>query len=183
MENRLPTIIGLHSPAQQSGKSTVAAFIAQEYRGEVRSIAGGIRDVAICMGMPAAAHAQGDAKERPCEQLGGRTPRAVLISIGNAIRDIFGPDVWVRKLLGEVTRDYRPGDLVIIDDVRLPCEGEAILALGGKVVTITRSAAAGNHDEVNGFVPIVTVSNDGTVEECATAVWHAAFREGERRDG
>lgn len=170
-----PRIIGLHSSLPQSGKSTIARAIAERHGGTVQSIAGAIRKVAIELGMPAAAYVQGHYKDRACATLGGRSPRQVLIGIGEAIAKTFGDDVWVNALLERTSS--LPG-LVIIDDVRRLSEGEAIEAAGGIVVTVHRYGAPQVAD-VSGWRPRPgqIVSNNGTIDEAVAAVLRVAGRE------
>lgn len=40
----------------------------------------------------------------------------------------------------------------------------------GCVITIQRSGAEPNPGDVGGFEPVVTVMNDGTIDECVTEV-------------
>jgi len=165
-----PLIIGLNSPAPQSGKSTVCQAIAAKNDATVYSIAGGIRDLAHAMGLSEAADAVGESKDLPSDTLEGRTPREAFIGIGNSMRAIHGESVWVDRLIAKIKANHRNGDIVLIDDVRLQCEGDAVFNLGGAVVTIVREGAVPNPDDVQGFEPVFTVHNNSTVDECADAV-------------
>lgn len=163
-------IIGLNSPAPQSGKSTVAQALAERNGGLVLSIAGGIRDMARSIGLASAADAEGAAKDLPHPDLGERTPREVLIAIGNSMRSLHGEDYWVRQLLRKIRALPANTGLVVIDDVRTQLEGDTVFMERGCVITIERTGVEPNPGDVGGFEPVVTVNNDGTVDECVTEV-------------
>lgn len=160
-------IVGLHSPLPQSGKSTIARHLAGKYAGRVYSIAGEIRQEAINRGMPFAAHAAAEYKDKPDRSLGGRSPRQVLISIGEEFTEAFGRDYWIKRLLVQIDRDAPY--LAIIDDVRRLEEGLAIEQAGGDVITIQRAAARKVAD-VGGWIPRVTVENNGELHQAVLAV-------------
>lgn len=164
-------IVGLHSPAPQSGKSTIAQALAAREGVVCLSIAGGIRKIARNFGLDVAADAQGAEKDDPSDDLAGKSPREVLIGIGNSYRQHLGEDVWIKMLYGEIRN--LPADIhtVVIDDVRTALEGETIIdEWGGTVITIVRSSATPNPNDVQGFIPRVTIQNDGTIEEAIALV-------------
>ncbi len=162
-------IIGLHSFHPRSGKSTIGAGLAKAYHGSVSPIADGIREVARSAGLHAAANAVGDYKDVPMGALGGKTPRAILIEVGNAFRTLYGEDFWIRKLLGDARNRVGPGGLLIIDDVRLEIEAKAIEEAGGKVITISRFGVAAIPD-INTVRPRCTVINNATIEEAVDVI-------------
>lgn len=172
------TIIGLHSDRPRSGKSTVAAAMARARGGRVYSIADGIRQVARAMGFSAAADAIGDAKDLPNLALGGKTPRAVLIEIGEGMARIFGEDIWIKATIARIIDNHPDGGIAVIDDVRRDGEGRAILVQGGDVFTIVRSGAPDGIPDINGWVSAKchTFSNDASPDCCATAIWECALR-------
>jgi hypothetical protein len=59
--------------------------------------------------------------------------REYLQFIGQVMRASLGPDVWLNAALAQL-----PPGLVVITDVRMPNEADAIKALGGRVIEITR---------------------------------------------
>ena len=59
--------------------------------------------------------------------------REYLQFIGQVIRTDLGADAWLNAILGQL-----PAGPVVITDVRLPNEADAIKALGGRVIEITR---------------------------------------------
>lgn len=181
-------IIGLHSERPRSGKSTVAAALATSMGGRVYSLADGIRAVARELGLALAADAAGDAKDVPLEELDGRTPRQVLIQIGEARCAMHGRDYWLRRLLdriaddAETTRRKRcqPGlvHLAVIDDVRRLEEGQGLLDVGATVCTIVRDGAPDVVD-INGWRSGAryTFRNDGTPDQCGARIWARALRD------
>lgn len=172
------TLIGLHSELPGAGKSTIAAAIAQEHGGRVFSIAGNIRQAARDMGFAVAADAAGSAKDQPMEDLDGRTPRQVLIMIGETRCEMFGPRYWINLLMEEIAVAMPDGGLAVIDDVRRYEEGQTILDQGGRVATIIRLGIP-NVVDINGWVSgaAYTFVNDETPEYCAGKIWRKVQRD------
>lgn len=181
-------VIGLHSERPRSGKSTVAAALARSMGGRVYSIADGIRAVAREMGLALAADAVGDAKDVPLDELDGRTPRQVLIQIGEARCAMHGRDYWLRRLLDRIADDaevmrrrrLQPGcvHLAVVDDVRRLEEGQGLIDVGATVCTIARDGAPDVVD-INGWrsSPLYTFRNDGTPDQCGARIWARALRD------
>lgn len=174
-------IIGLHSQRPRSGKSTVARAIADARQGRVFSIADGIRDVARTIGFQSAADAQGDAKDVPLPDLGGLTPRQVLILIGENRTARHGREYWLRRCLLRIDREMvrMPWQVVaVIDDVRRAEEGQGLVDAGATVCTIERDGVPDVVD-INGWTSgrSYTFRNDGTPEECAARIWARARRD------
>lgn len=124
METRT-RIIGPHSLLPQSGKSTIANHLAAKYCGRVYSIATAIWQEAIDRGMPFAAHASAEYKDRPDSSLHGLSPRQVLIGIDEGFTGQHGRSYWINLLLKQI-RAKSPY-LAIIDDVRRLEEGFSAL--------------------------------------------------------
>lgn len=171
-------IVGLHSERPRSGKSTVAAVLAAQRGGRVFSIASNVRACARNRGLAAAADAVGDAKNEPHPDLGGRTPREVLIEIGQEHVRKFGLTYWVNLLFMEIHALMPNGGVVIIDDVRRVEEGEFVLAAGGTVCTLEREGAP-NVVDINGWKSgfAYTFRNNGTPDECANRIWNRVVRD------
>lgn len=171
-------IIGLNSERPRSGKSTVAAVIAAQRGGRVFTIASNIRVYARNHGLVAAADAVGDDKDVPHPDLGGRTPRQVLIEIGEDHVRRFGKDYWIRLLLMEIELVVPKGGVAVIDDVRRKEEGEVLVNSGATVCTIERDGAP-NVVDINGWRSsfAYTFRNNGTPDECADRIWNRAVRD------
>lgn len=161
------TIIGLHSAFPQSGKSTIARALSEQFGARTYSIAGGIRTVAVERGLGLAAYATNEDKDQPCVGLKGLTPRQVLISIGNEFTSVFGMDYWIERLLRQIDLDGHR--TVVIDDVRRSQEGLAIEAAGGNVFTISRDAAR-RVDDVTGWVPNIIINNNSELHLAVDAI-------------
>lgn len=72
--------------------------------------------------------------------------RSFLQNLGVGARKIFGPNFWVEQALAGVS----PEDNIVVPDVRFFEELEAIRALGGKTIRITRPGrlATGHVSEI-----------------------------------
>lgn len=172
-------IVGLHSERPRSGKSTVAAVLAEQVGGRVYSLAGGIREVAREMGFAVAADAAGDAKDVPLDELDGRTPRQVLIQIGEARCAMHGRDYWLLRLLERIVADAGGENAIaIIDDVRRLEEGQGLVDRGATVCTIVRDGAPDVVD-INGWTSGAryTFRNDWLPEDCAGRIWARVLRD------
>lgn len=169
-------LIGLHSERPRSGKSTVAAAIAEVHGGKVYSIADGIRDMARTLGFAAAADATGDDKDVPLPSLGGLTPRQVLILIGESRCAKHGMDYWIIRTLNRIAEDGAA--VAIIDDVRRRVEGDVLLESGGTICTVTREGVYDVRD-INTWSadPRYTFANDATPADCAARIWARAERD------
>lgn len=65
------------------------------------------------------------------------TPRDILQRSGTeAMRDTFGPDIWVKTVLRRIHQD--PKTHVVISDVRFPNEAQAIREWGGVLIKVKR---------------------------------------------
>lgn len=172
-------IVGLHSERPRSGKTTVSRALAEQVGGRVYSIAGGVRDVARELGFAVAADAAGHAKDVPLEELDGRTPRQVLIQIGEARCAMHGRDHWLLRLLERIVADAGGEDAVaVIDDVRRLEEGQGLVDRGATVCTIVRDGAPDVVD-INGWSSGAryTFRNDGLAAECADRIWARVLRD------
>jgi hypothetical protein len=96
--------------------------------------------------------------------------REYLQFIGQVIRTDLGADAWLNAILGQL-----PAGPVVITDVRLPNEADAIKALGGRVIEITRPGvgpANGHVTELglDGYDFDASFSNDRTPAHLALDV-------------
>lgn len=171
-------VIGMHSELPRSGKSTVAAAIADAQGGRVFSIAEGIREVAREIGFAIAADAAGDAKDMPMEELDGRTPRQLLIQIGEGRCSQHGRRYWINLCLARICALMPEGGVAVIDDVRRYEEGETVLEVGGRVASIIRLGVP-NVVDINGWCSgaAYTFLNDSTPEDCAGRIWRKVVRD------
>lgn len=143
-------LIGLYSPAPQSGKSTVASHLFDRYGYSIVPFAGTLKEMFrvllldLGLSRQEADLALYDEKEKPLDVLGGKTPRHAMQTLGTEWgRQCLSSDLWVRAWLAQVEQAERVHQRnVVADDVRFPEEAAAIRAAGGVVVRIVRPGAA-----------------------------------------
>lgn len=139
----LPRLIGLYSPAPQSGKSTIATYLTTHgydkipFADPIRRMAGALLHD---LGYPAAEAARllHKDKHETIPEIRA-TPRALLQTLGTewgrlCIRDTLWTDIWRHK----ADRTLQSNRSVVCDDVRFPNEAELILAMGGELWMVTR---------------------------------------------
>ena len=132
-------IIGIYSPAAQSGKTTVAQYLQE--RGYCRlPFAQPMRDMLSVMlsdlgySEERIAHHLYVDKEALVPEL-GVSVRHLLRTLGTEWgRDCVSPSVWLDVWLSKARRK----SFVVVDDVRFTNEAELIRLLGGEVWRITR---------------------------------------------
>ena len=135
-------IIGIYSPAAQSGKTTVARFLQE--RGYCRlPFAQPMRDMLSVMlsdlgySEERIAHHLYVDKEALVPEL-GVSVRHLLRTLGTEWgRECISPTVWLDVWLAKARRK----SFVVVDDVRFTNEAEMIHLLGGQVWRITRPGA------------------------------------------
>ncbi len=99
--------------------------------------------------------------------------RRLLQRFGTEVgRTMWGDDFWIDQAL----RGVAPGDRIVVTDVRFPNEGDAVRALGGRVVRIDRPGAGlggaeGAHEsEAHEIAADAVVVNDGSLGDLVAAV-------------
>jgi hypothetical protein len=175
-------LIGLYSPAPQSGKSSVASYLTS-YGYRTVSFAGPLKAmVRSFLAHTGYTHDQVDElfgpskKERIIPEL-GVSPRHLLCTIGTEWgRECISPDVWLKCWQRNVDY-YLANDLpVICDDVRFANEAELVRELGGELWMVTRPGTTrrGNHASEGGLdnFPYFDrrLTNDGSLVELYQAV-------------
>jgi hypothetical protein len=145
-EPRTPRLIGLYSPAPQSGKSTVASYLTEHgfynipFAGPLKRM---IRTflVQVGYGPDTIDRLITEGKE---EKIPGIdvTPRHLMQTLGTEWgRTCVHPDVWLQCWQATATRYIDSGTPVVCDDVRFPNEANLIRSLGGELWRIERSEA------------------------------------------
>ena len=119
----------------------------------------------------------------PC----GLTVRQALQVIGTDVFRAMWEPVWInawRQRLPPAEGPKAP-ETVLVSDVRFPNECEAIQALGGKVIRLTRAPFADEDQHssemaLDGYTKFdAIIDNDKmTVEQANKAVWEKIFKEG-----
>jgi hypothetical protein len=165
-------IIGLYSPAPQSGKSTVAAHLKQQGYAVV-PFAETLKLMLIPMleslgyDKHGANYLVHQAKQVVVQDA-GVSVRHMLQTLGTEYgRQCIHPDIWVRCWKGRAARH----DAVVADDVRFPNEAKMIKLLGGEMWRIDRPGAATTFDHasegsLNSYREFDRyITNDGTIED------------------
>ncbi len=158
-------IIGLYSPAQGSGKTTMAEAIELVPIGGVSFVrvpfAGPLKAMMRALLVEAGAGPDeireimaGSLKESPTPFLVGRSARQAMQWLGtewgrNLMDQDFWIEIWKRRVATELARGYG----VVADDVRFPNEAETVRSLQGLMVSIERpgQVAAGQHTSEGGL--------------------------------
>lgn len=127
--DRPEVIVGITGYAR-AGKDTVANFL-NRYGFQRIAFADALKDLAR-LAHPHIDHLVAlkgweEAKAVP-------EVRSLLQHLGNAARQAIAPDVWVQAAL----RHALPGQRYAVSDVRFPNEADAIRALGGRIIRVTR---------------------------------------------
>lgn len=143
-------IIGLYSPAAQSGKTTIAKFLQE--RGYTRlPFAQPMRDMLSVMlsdlgySEEHIAHHLYVDKEAVVAEL-GVSARHLLRTLGTEWgRECVSPSVWLDVWLAKARRK----SFVVVDDVRFTNEAELIRLLGGEVWRITRPGVVRNTEHAS----------------------------------
>ena len=135
-----PKIIGLYSPAPQSGKSIVARQLVLEHGYRLRPFAGPLRAMLTTMlqGLGLSdhqiSHYLHQDKATPIPGL-GISARRLMQTLGTDWgRQMVADDLWVNAWTASVFDQ----PLVVADDVRFPNEAHAIKLKGGEVWKIWR---------------------------------------------
>ena len=93
----------------------------------------------------------------------GKSPVQIWIEYGMAVRSVH-PPTWLEACLSQA----RPGELLVISDVRFDNEANAIQAMGGWCVRVDRPGAPvkGSDREIRADFPWdAVIANDGTLAE------------------
>lgn len=141
-------LIGLYSPAPQSGKSTLAMAMGPLSYNRVR-FAGPIKAMLAALLFNAGVELElvermldGDLKETPSSYLQGKSPRHAMQTLGSEWgRNCLGSGLWVSAAIAEANNLRKRGLGVVIDDCRYENEADAITAAGGILVKVVRSGA------------------------------------------
>jgi hypothetical protein len=127
--------------AKQSGKTTASNLLVDEY-GFIRlRFADALKRMLLAMGLTPN-DIDGDAKEKPCVLLGGKTPRWAMQSLGTEWgRSLISDNLWVDILWCEIDRlrAANPDVRIVIDDCRFPNEYKMVKMLGASVWSIRRA--------------------------------------------
>lgn len=165
-------IIGLYSPAQGSGKSTIAQILKNKHGYECVSFAGPLKQMCLAF-----FEGMGYSKEQACHLIYNKdyvlpglniTVRKIMQTIGTDWgREIIDNDVWVKIWQMRISQFA----LVSVDDVRFENEARAVKDMGGQLWKVIRPGvqntdthkSEGRLDQWDEFDRIVV--NDGSMEQ------------------
>lgn len=122
---KLPSVIGLYSPREQSGKSTVTAYLnttifAPAGRTMVNiKISAPLKDLLYALGLTED-DVEGRLKETPNPKLGGKTPRQAMIDAYKQGAAAEGTDWLAKRAAVRILQSLVDGHIVVVDDVRTP---------------------------------------------------------------
>jgi hypothetical protein len=169
-------LIGLYSPAPQSGKTMVAGVLS-DYGHVIIPFAGTIKDMVVPM-----LGALGYSYPRAWEML-LRDKDAIVPEIGVSVRHMlqtlgteYGrqclhPNVWLICWRKQAERHAK----VVVDDVRFANEAALIREMGGEMWMVRRPGVERNTGHaseggLDGFDFDRVIENDGTLDELRTKV-------------
>lgn len=110
---------------------------------------------------------EGELKEVPTPRLGGKSPRLAMQTLGTQWgRQLISAELWVNACLDR----YAQVDKIVVTDVRVKEEVEALMKIGGKIIRIKRPRTATDdaHDterDVDTLPADFEVINDGTIDD------------------
>lgn len=105
-------------------------------------------------------------KEVPIPRL-GKSPRKILIDIGQTLKTVLGPDCFAVPI---ANINFKKPDVLLISDLRFPCEVTTVKQKGGICVKVVRPGSNYEGDDVDNALNEwdgwdYTLVNDGTLEE------------------
>ena len=161
-EAEQPLVLGLYSSQPGSGKSAVAAALADKgfvrvpFAGTLKAM-GAVLLEALGFDPLYVQKLITEDKQKPLDCLDGVTVRQLLQTLGTEWgRQQVHPEIWLRCWMGQVERVLADGRPVVVDDVRFINEAALIEQLGnGVMVRIIRPtgaiAGAGGHASEGGL--------------------------------
>jgi hypothetical protein len=166
-----PCVVAFIGPAG-CGKSTAAAHLVEGYGYSPLKFAHPIKQMLRVIGLEDR-HLEGEAKEIPCDLLGGVSPRRAMQALGTEWgRTLIHPDIWVSAWMREAVWRLQNGQRIVIDDLRYPNELDAILRLGGVTIRIVRKEGStqcpdlmGHDSETQNLISQRVVVNDSGLAE------------------
>ena len=141
-----PSLIGLYSPAPQSGKSTTAKYLALHHGYKVVPFAGLLKEMMRPMltafGYSSNAIAALESGDKSEKIIGDVTLRKMYQTLGTEWGRALHSEIWVRAWEHRVATLMASNQRVVVDDMRFPNEFHAVTRIGGEVWKITRKAAS-----------------------------------------
>lgn len=174
---KLDVVVGF-AGTKGSGKDTAASVLLDVGYEQVR-FADGLKAMLRALlryrGVPGnmiERYVEGDLKEEPCPALNGRTMRHAMQTLGTDWgRKMIHEDLWADATADQVERR---GGRVVVTDVRMPNEAEALRRMGAAIILIDRdTGSADTHESETSLAQVRTdfvIHNDGSVDDLKKAV-------------
>lgn len=164
-----------------SGKSTAADYLVRSHHFHRLSYASPFKKMLLSLLVDAGVGPitakemiYGSLKEVAHESLAMRSPRHALQTLGSEWgRGCISPDIWRRILLRKSQMLTSSGFSIVVDDLRFPCEAEALRSEGYLLVRLQRegSGTSSNHSsEAQDFPIDKEISNNGSVEDLQSQI-------------
>jgi len=159
---------------KDSGKSTAAEYLMEQGVERVK-FADGLKKMLYALGLTEE-EIEGPLKEKPCELLGGKTPRHAMQTLGTEWgRELICQDLWVNAWKKEVSIWQDDMDIdVVVDDMRFPNEVLAVKSIKGVLVKLVRGDRPNDQHAseafIDTFVPDYTIVNNGSLEDLYDAL-------------
>lgn len=181
-------IVGITGKAG-AGKDTLASLMTRSMGFKQLAFAEPLKEAAMhVFGLTAFQLESREAKEKVVEYW-GMSPRRLLQLFGTeAMKPVFGKDVWVRRLHQRI-HDLSKAGLYkdfVISDVRFDEEAEAIRSWGGIIVEVLRSDSGLNGDAavhvsesgITSTLVNATIVNNTTISDLLPKIRHIMSSEG-----
>ena len=157
-----------------SGKTTAASFLTQQHGYARLKFADPMKEMAKVLGLYDE-HLEGTLKEKPCDLLGGRSPRYLLQTLGTEWgRNLMGKEfwvrIWVRKAMDLLTHYGK----LVVDDIRFQNEADAVRSLGGIIIKLeghSTNEVLPHASESLNFQPDLTICNDQNLQHRRCQDW------------
>ena len=176
-----PRIIGLYSPAPQSGKTTIAKMLSRHGYTRV-SFADPLKEMTVFLlrhlgySWEKASDLVFIDKSALLPEI-KTTPRHILQTLGTEFgRQCIHPDLWLICWRKRTEVELARGNNVVVDDVRFPNEADLVRSLGGQLWSITRTGVTNSETHpsegsLNTYPEFdYRITNDGTLSDLQTAV-------------
>jgi hypothetical protein len=174
-------LIGLYADRPGSGKSTVAQAL-QEQGFQLMPFAAPLKRMAksllLDLGFTEelALHALNVGKETPLHELGGKTPRQLMQTLGTDWgRGMIDEKLWDRCWLEQALEALATGGLVAVDDIRFESEARLIRDHGGALIKVVRPDGASEHSvahtsegNLSGWVFDAVLMNNSSIDALQT---------------
>jgi hypothetical protein len=130
-----PHVIAIHG-RKRSGKGTIADYLTARHQYVVIKFADPLKDmlkvllqywnfdeetILRCL--------EGDLKEVPLKELGGKTSRFAMQTLGTEWRELIDSGLWVNIAIHRIRQAIQDGKRVVVDDLRFPHEALALQGL------------------------------------------------------